>query len=269
MDSHKKEVIVTIVCAVCVAVTAVVSAVIARQSVTTYQYQVKCVPSFENVAATDYFPLQPGNRWVYEGTARNDTEQGTVVKRKVRVVMRVVDVTRSGSALLFTMEGHPSDAAWALKATDASEDVVEVRPSTYGYLVVANKVFRIPQERLGDVRRAIEDGGFLKPGLISQNDLEFEFPLFTGQVFGTPHQMARSDRSYAWHVTDITPYYPPGRQKGKVARGGLRLVYVTRPDRTEALFVPYVGLASFSYNHHGTIAQVDIHLHDYRVHVQR
>jgi len=266
MDSHRKEIIVTIVCAVCVGIAAVLSAMIARQPLTTYQ--IKRVPSFENVVASDYFPLRTGNTWEYFGTARNDTEQKTVIEKKVRLVMRVAGVTRGGNATLYTMNGHPSDAAWALQADDSPKDAVEVPASTYGYLVVANKVFRIPAERLGDVREAVEDGGFLKPAFISQDDLEFEFPLFRGQVFGSPHQIPRGDRSYAWQVTDSTLYHASEREAIKeVPR--YKLVYFTRPDYTEVSFVPYVGIVSFSYSHHGTTAQVDIDLHEYHVHVEQ
>jgi hypothetical protein len=266
MDSHKKEIIVTVVCAVCVGITAVLSAIIARRPATTYQ--VKRIPSFENVAATDYFPLKAGNTWEYVGTARNDTAQKTVIEKKVRVLMRVVDVTRGDSTTLFTMKGHPSDAAWALESHDSPKDTVEVPASTYGYLVVANKVLRIPEERLGDVKKAIKDGGFLKPELILQDDLEFEFPLFRGQVFGSPHQMTRGDRSYAWQVTDSTLYHTPGKETiTEVPR--YKLVYLTRTDYTEVSFVPYLGVVSFSYSHHGTTAQVDIDLQDYYVHIVR
>lgn len=263
MDSHKKEIIVTVVCAVCVGITSVLSAMIARRPVTTYQ--VKRVPSFEDVDATDYFPLRAGNTWEYVGTARNDTAQKTVIVKKVRVLMSVTGVTRGGSATLFTMKGHPSDAAWALESHDSSKNTVEVPATTYGYLVVANKVLRIPEERLGDVKKSIEDGGFLKPEFISQDDLEFEFPLFRGQVFGSPHQMTRGDRRYAWQVTDSTLFHAPGKEAIKEVPL-YKLVYLTLPDYTEVSFVPYVGVVSFSYSHHGTTAQVDIDLQNYHVH---
>lgn len=220
------------------------------------------------MAATDYFPLQAGNTWEYVGTARNDTVQKTVIEKKIRVLMRVVDVTQGGSATLFTMKGHPSDAAWALESHDSSKDTVEVPASIYGYLIVANKVLRIPEERLGEVKKAVEAGGFLKQELVSQDDLEFEFPLFRGQVFGNPHQMTRGDRCYAWQVTDSTLYHTSGKETiVEVPR--YKLVYLTLPDYTEVSFVPYLGVVSFSYSHHGTTAQVDIDLQDYNVHIVR
>ena len=74
MDSHNRMVIAT--CAVCVGVTAVLSAVIAREW--TMRHGVEQAPPFEVRTATDFFPLQPGNRWVYEGAARNETGQGTM-----------------------------------------------------------------------------------------------------------------------------------------------------------------------------------------------
>jgi hypothetical protein len=243
-----------------------VSALIARQPVTTYQ--VKIVPSFENVVATDYFPLQIKNTWEYVGTARNVAEQEKVVQKEVRVLMQVMDITRGGNATLFIMKGHPSDAVWAITSEDASQDVVDVPGSTYGYLLIANKVFRIPEDRLGAVRKSIEEGvmpGFIEPGIISQADMDFELPLFRGQVFGSPDQIARNDRSYAWHVTDSTLYHAPDKEMIKEIPC-YKLVYLTRSDYTEISFVPYVGIVSFSYSHHGSKAQVDLNLQDYRIH---
>jgi hypothetical protein len=266
MDNRKKEMVVTIVCAFCVAIMAIVSALIARRPVTTYQ--VKRVPTLEGVDVSDYFPLRVGNTWEYVGTARNDTDQKKIIEKKVRVVMRVVDVTRGGNAMLFMMKGHPSDAAWALEPENLPQNVVQVPASTYGYLLVANKVFRIPEEHVDEVKKSIEEDGCLAPELISQDDLDFEFPLFRGQVFGNPSQIARGDKSYAWHVTDSTLYH--ASEKGLIREvPRYTLEYLTMPDYTECAFVPYVGIVSYSYSHHGTTAQVDLDLRDYRVHIEQ
>lgn len=264
MDAHKKEIIVTIACSICVAATAVLSALFTRHPIT--KYQVKIAPSFENVATADYFPLRVGNNWEYVGTARNDTEQGVVVEKKVRVVMRVEGAVRGGNATLFIMKGHPSDAAWALEAGDAFQGAVDVPASTYGYLVVANKVFCVPEERLADVRQALEEEGYLKPELLSQEDLDFEFPLFRGQCFGSCNQLARSDRSYVWQVTNSTLYHHAAAEGAITEVPLYELKYLTRPDCTVVSFFPYTGAVSYSYSHHGTTAQVDVELHDYHVH---
>jgi len=244
----------------------VLSAIIARRPITTYH--VKTLPSFEDVQTQDYFPLRIGNTWEYFGTALNDTVQKKVIENNVRVVMSVIDITEGENATLFTMRGHPSDATWALKPHDSSEDIIEVPASTYGYLVSANKIFRIPEERLVEVRKSIKEGDFLKPELVSQEDLEFEFPLFRGQVFGSPHQLVRADRRYAWRVRDTVRYLGPSNETSKEG-SQYKLVYVTMPDYTEIYFVPYIGISSFSYHHHGTEAQVDINLRNYSAHVDQ
>jgi hypothetical protein len=265
MDNHKKEIIVTIVCSFCVAVTAVLSSIITRWPITTYH--IKTLPSFEDVQTKGYFPLKVGNRWEYFGVALNDTGKN-VIEKKIKVVMAVTEVTQGGNAVLFTMKGHPSDAAWALESRDASTDIVEVPASTYGYLLAANKIFRIPEERLAEVRKSIKEGGFLKPELVSQEDLEFEFPLFGGQAFGSPHQITRADHKYAWQVRDSVRYIGLGNEDGTKS-SQYKLVYTTLPDYTEVAFVPYLGIVSFSYHHHGTEAQVDIALQDYRMNVEQ
>ena len=264
MNSHRKEIVVTIVCAVCVAITAVLSARIARDPVT--KFQVRLVPSSENVPVTDYFPLRVGNSWEYVGAARNATEGNIVVEKKVLATMRVKSVTHGGNATLFSMEGHPSDAVWALQQADVSKEVVQVPPSTYAFLVIANKVFRIPEGRIENIKESLESGGHIGPNLVSQEDLAFEFPLYRGLAFGSAHHIARNDRSYAWHVTDSTLYHAPDREAiREVPR--YKLVYLTFPDYSEMSFIPYLGIVSYSYSHHGTTGQVDIYLEDYSVHV--
>ncbi|MFH1420626.1 MAG: hypothetical protein ABIG30_01530 [Candidatus Aenigmatarchaeota archaeon] len=265
MDNHKKEIIVTIVCSFFVAVTAVVSSIITRWPTTTYH--IKTLPSFEDVQIKGYFPLKDGNRWEYFGVALNNTGKD-VIEKKIKVVMSVTEVTQGGNAVLFTMKGHPSDAAWALESHDALTDIVEVPASTYGYLLVANKIFNIPEKRLAEVRKSIKHGGFLKPELVSQDDLEFEFPLFSGQAFGSPNQITRADRNYSWQVRDAVRYIGPGNEDG--TKGSqYKLVYTTIPDYTEVAFVPYLGIVSFSYHHHGTEAQIDIALQNYRMNVKQ
>jgi len=262
MDQAKKEIIVTITCACFVAATAVISALIARTPNTSYE--VRVVPSYENVATTDYFPLKVGNSWTYVGTARNAVQGREAEECKVRVQMRVIDAIAGPKAILFLMQGHPSDAAWALKQGDSARTELSLEPSHYGYLVVANKVFRVAQPALDGAIAAIRDGEVMPDTALSNCEMEFEFPLFRGQAYGQLSQLARRDMMYAWHVLDSTLYHCPEGERVRECPH-YTLVYNTLPDHSQVDFVPYLGITSYSYSHHGTPAQVDVWLKGYAI----
>lgn len=47
---------------------------------------------------------------------------------------------------------------------------------------------------------------------------------------------------------------------GKSASKGWELVYRSAPDHAIVRIVPGVGITSYVYEHHGTVASVDVHL---------
>jgi len=265
-NNNKKEIIITIACSFCVGVTAIVSALIARQTLT--KYELRLVPSFDNIETTDYFPLREGNFWEYIGTARNAVGDGVIVEKKVKISMSVVEVFRSANATLVTMKGHLSDAIWTLEAKHATEEIIHIPESIYGYLIVANKIFRIEEGRLALAKDMIRKGGYDEYNLIGDTNLEFEFPLFRGQVFGDFDQLVREDRSYVWHVAESTFYHVSEKDTIKEVPH-YEIVHNTLPDYVGFSFVPYRGIISYSYSHHGTTAQLDLYLQNYNVHTER
>jgi len=266
MDNHKKEIIVTVGCSVCVAITAVIAALIAHTP--KREYEVRIVPSYENVNTADYFPLKKGNSWTYIGKARSAVEGGDTIERKVCVEMCVVDEVAGAKATLFVMEGHPSDALWALKKNTVIQEVSPVEPSIYGFLVVANKIFRIPEKNLSAITAVLHKGGLMPDSLLSSSDMNFEFPLFRGQVYGSASQLARDDIKYKWLVNDSTLYHHPDSGRMRECPR-YTLVYNTVPDFTEIGFIPYHGITSYSYRHHGTTAEVDVYLQKHTVHTEK
>jgi hypothetical protein len=216
----------------------------------------------EASAVADGFPLRVGNAWTYEGSVSTQTQGTNEASGRVRVTMRVVEEKHSDCAALYLMEGHPVDAAW-FEPRGKPGEVVEVPASRYGYLVVANKVFRIDGARADKVKQAMAADGFLPNGLVGPDDLEFEFPLAPGKRFGNPDGITRPDFSYCWLVVDaadkrFAPALPQGKQPPSTAR--CRLVFETRPDHQIVGFDPTVGITDFAYEHHGTVATVQLHL---------
>lgn len=262
----KKEIIVTVCCSIIVCITSIIAAYIASQKVT--RYELLRVPSFDLITTTDYFPLKEGDEWTYEGVAENATEEGRVAKAKVVIKMRVVKSVKGKCATLYEMAGHPSDCAWALSDDDSKKTSVDIKPSKYGYLVVGNKIFHVDEDKLSAIAKALITNGLLEEGVLSEDDIAFEFPLFKGQIYGAISQLVRDDRSYVWYVNNSTLYHEQEGDKIK-EMPEYQLIYNTRPDYMEINFIPYLGIVSCSYSHHGTKAQINVSLVKYHVHTEK
>lgn len=256
----------TIVCAFCVALTAIVAVLTARHKVAVREMR-RFQPADE-VRATDYFPLSVGNQWTYKGKAKNRAPDDTmVIEKPVRVTMTVERVVRRGDASLYIMRGSPADAQWSLTPEDRCKPVVEPPPSRYGLLVAANKMFPIPDGRIAQVSDALENGASMCP--VTADEPAFEFPLFEGQRFGDSSQLARKDDASwwnVWYVEEVTESAVPEAGSRPVAPT-YHLVYRTNPDYTEVLFVPYVGITQWSYRHHGTPAEAEVSLTGCKTHL--
>jgi len=264
MKKDRKEITVTIVCAFFVAITSILAALIAREKITTYEY--KEIPGYDFITTTDYFPLAVGNYWAYEGFATTTVVGGKLIEKKVQLRVKVIDVIREGDIALFVLSGHPSDAAWALKEKNLKDTIIQIPPSKYGYLVIANKIYFVEQDKISKIVEAIKDSGHLGSDLITQSDLEFEFPLFKGQRYGEISQVARKDLSYFWYVDDYV-------SRHQIENASFRylpeyeLVYNTTPDFISLTFSPFLGIISYKYSHHGTKAEVNISLASYKIHL--
>ncbi len=262
-----KEIFVTIICAVLVAIASVMAAFIAREEIMSHEY--KEVPVFDSLDASGYFPLKPGNWWIYEGFVRNAVanEGPLTVENNVRIKMSVEDVIQVGDIKLYIMKGHPRDAAWFLEKEHADKDIVEVTPSKYGYLVASNKIFYIREDKIDSTvdQLKIQDTYPLEEDeIFSIYDLQFEFPLFRGQRFGALSNIIRSDLRYFWYVEDKIVFHGPN-EDFVISLPVYHLVYNTFPGYSKISFRPYLGITSYEYHHHGTIAEVNLSLTGYNI----
>ena len=268
MEKRKnKEIIVTITCAIFIAITSIIAAFVAREKVTVYEY--KEMPTFDFINTSDYFPLAPGNQWVYEGTVANAVVGSSdIIEKEVMLTMSVQDIVQNGDIILYIMSGHPGDAIWALETEHIDEKIVEIPPTEYGYLVVSNKIFYIEKSKLGQIIQGLRGDGYLGNDIVSQDNLAFEFPLFKGQRFGEVSQIIRQDLRYFWYVNDRINFHEPKTGLVKVVPE-YQLIYNTLPDFVEINFIPYLGILSYKYSHHGTKCEVNISLSDYKIHLDK
>lgn len=253
----------TISCAICVAVTSILAALIAREKNTVYE--LRDVPTFDDTRTTDYFPLAVGNRWTYEGVARNlPFTDSAILEKHVRITMEVVDVVRGADAELYVMSGSPADAAWAIESRDRGRKAVYPPRSHYGYLVISNKVFLVDSGNIARVADGLKSD--FPVSLVDVGDLEFEFPLFKGQRFGDPGQLTRPDHAYSWYVNDKAGggNYEKAQMRSAAS---YQLIFDTAPENIEVWFEPYLGITRWSYSHHGTRAEASVSLTGCKTHL--
>ncbi len=202
--------------------------------------------------AAALFPLAAGNTWTYEGKMTVAVIGAyKLVDLPITGTMTVTDAKRWGDVRLFFMEGHPDDAAWALDDATA-EAGVTIKPTRYGFLCVANKIFRIYGDRLEDATITLGDTGYLDTAFLAEEGPAWEFPLFVGARFGPTAQLPRADLSYFWYCADAAP--------GPDRKVVYHLVHNTNPDVTDVWFVPGVGITRYRYNHRGTPLVVELTL---------
>lgn len=92
------------------------------------------------------------------------------------------------------------------------------------------------------------------------DDLLLRFPLVVGTLYGRD-QSERDDTFYAWYVESAEPIGADLRRIG--ARGAdsvVTLTYRTLPDHQIMTFVRGLGLAGYTYVHHGTVATAEARL---------
>ncbi len=222
------------------------------------------LPTSDKVEASKYFPLAVGNEWTYEGTvAYTLANSNKVIEKKVKLTMSVKDVVKNGDIYLYIMSGHPSNAAAV--GGEHKEDLITVSPEKYGYLLVANKIYRIDKYDLDKAIQCLKGDGYLSDITLG---LTYEFPLFKGLRIGDISYITRPDLRYFWYVNEKYNLSIPEAGTMRTV-SEYQIVYRTGPDHQEIVFRPYLGIQSYKYSHHGTIAEVNVTLTDYKINTNK
>jgi hypothetical protein len=96
--------------------------------------------------------------------------------------------------------------------------------------------------------------------LLAEDNLLFRWPLKKGMKFGDAESLKREDGEYCWVVADEQKK-SLGDMRGLPNSGDVFLLrYATNPDDTEIELLPVVGILSYQYHHHGTLAATSLTL---------
>jgi len=202
-----------------------------------------------------FLPLTPGTSWVYVGTVtwtdpESDTVQG--VTTKASITMKVEKVIQKPELTLAVISGYPGDLDW-------SNGQVEPKPS----LLIETRKHEVFLNSLPpdfDYAKLEKDAAQLDK-LLAEDNLVFRWPLKQGMKFGDAESVKRDDGMYCWTVVEQRHKKLDGI-KGLPSRTAevFLLRYTTNPDDTQLELLPGVGILSYEYHHHGTVADTSVSL---------
>jgi hypothetical protein len=201
------------------------------------------------------FPLIPGTEWVYRGFVRSyDQDSSTGKVTPITWTMAVVHEFERGGVSAAVVKGFPADLDWSDGHT---EPQLSILIGTSDGKFYVNKL-----TDAGVTVDQIEDVKYSFANLVRDDDGFLQLPLEQGKRFFCDQGAEnRQDSEYCWvtgaphpvelnHVTGIAPG----------VRTGYEVEFATNPDDTEFEFVDGVGITSYQYHHHGTIAETELRL---------
>jgi hypothetical protein len=206
---------------------------------------------------TPDWPLAKGAYWIYTGSVtwfNTDTQQQ--VEETVTWKVEVTDAVQRDHVTGYLVKGSLDDlAGYERGATPVDHVIIQVG---------ADKFYAASEDALARLR-AVDSGDDVLVDLIVPELQLLELPLSIDKVFGDPQQITRTDRMYAWWVTDAKPADVSGIAG---APAGLTaeqytLSLKTIGDSTTLEFVPGLGIVQYTYAHYGTPAAASMRLVEY------
>jgi hypothetical protein len=203
----------------------------------------------------DFFPLEKGTYWVYRGSVKWTSPENKVLGKAIENwKMEIAETITRDWVTAAVIVGHPSDLASYEEGREASRRVLVVVQGTKFFLIDAENADRAVQR--------LRSGGDDLQDLVTGDDLILELPLHTGQQIGPVETLTRQDRMNKWLVEneEKKPVAGVRGTSPSESRSWYRLIHRTDPDHQIITYVPGVGIAAYSYSHHGTVAEAELQL---------
>jgi hypothetical protein len=202
----------------------------------------------------EVIPFVTGTVWTYQASLKWTDTSNTLRRSEARWTSTVTDAFDHG------------DVAGAL-LRGGIEDVFSfsrpLRPGSYEVLRVGTRYYL-----LGDVNKtafaAVKAAGRKALPADLDQHVWFDAPLTKGRVLRPRDMGPRDDTGYGWWIESVgrARLDLPGLRDQ--ARQAFRLTYHTLASDLHETVVPGIGVTSFTYVHHGTLAEAYAHLTAYR-----
>jgi hypothetical protein len=200
-----------------------------------------------------FFPFTPGTWWLYRGTVSwADSQTDKQAQADVTLKMTVQKVIQKPDFTIAILSGFPRDLDWAtgevaampwlLIETKRHEVFLDSLPPDFDYAKVEKDA--VPLDKF-----------------LSEDNLLFRWPLKKGMKFGDAESVRRDDDHYCWVVaTQETKKLSEIKGLPSHSAEVFLLQYITNPDDTEMEIAPGIGILSYQYHHHGTVAETSLTL---------
>jgi hypothetical protein len=208
--------------------------------------------------SVEFFPLQVGNYWLYEGFRRwTPTGSKQFVQEPVTWKMEVVEVISREFITAAVIKGYPQEAA------RFEEDA---KRADYLFLAIGkDRYYFLEGVRVAEIVARLKDEDDLLAKLVFEDELFLKVPQgspFPQEEVAPPKE---DNQSHAWIVAEekdiatpdqVSPADPKFRKK-------FRLVFEALPSHTSVDFVPGIGITHYTYYHQGFVAEADLKLIEY------
>ncbi len=206
----------------------------------------------------DPFPMAKGTYWVYKGPVKWTPVDSDEIQEQVMTwKMEITEVLQRDGIRAAVVTGHPSDLVFYEEGRVPRD-----------YLIVSvndQKYYLVSGERAQAALRRFKDSQDVLVDFVHDSELWLDLPLTPGKSFGETAQIARPDRMYAWTVDKEEPAQLAGIVgiPAIADATAFELKLTTLPETETVEFVLGLGITRFTYDHHGTVASVDLKLSEY------
>jgi hypothetical protein len=198
-------------------------------------------------------PLEPGTTWTWEADVRwYDAQRRTDDSAKVTWQSTILGRADRPGMKIALLCGDVRDLAWYAPGQRRRRHALITTDDHAWHLLDAPQIDRL----LGGAEAAT---------VLSGDTVLFRTPLTAGDRFGDPDAVRRDDIFYAWIADAIEQRAVGGiRTIGPAPRSVLAMSLRTHPDHQFVDYADGVGVLRYVYGHHGTTAEADARLVDFR-----
>jgi hypothetical protein len=196
--------------------------------------------------------MAQGTYWNYQGLVRWTHDINRVSETKVTWHTEISRFIQHPDVRAAVVNGFPSDLDWSNGRPQPSDSLL---------IESGGKFYVVANERFTDALHQLEQASADSSNLLRDDDLFLQWPLQQGQKFCDSEGMARPDDWYCWVVESSRLSVlqgiagVPSRKRPEFV-----IAYRTNPDHIRFTFVPEIGLTTYEYRHHGTVADTELKL---------
>jgi hypothetical protein len=202
----------------------------------------------------EVIPFVTGTVWTYQALLKWTDTSNALRRSDVRWTSTVTDAFDHGDVAGALLQGGVEDLFSRSRP---------LRPRSYEVLRVGTRYYLLSDVSTSAFAAVKAAGRKALPADLDQH-VWFDVPLTKGRVLRPRDMGPRDDTSYGWWIESVgrARLDLPGLRDQ--ARQAFRLTYHTLASDLHETVVPGIGVTSFTYVHHGTIAEAYAHLIVYR-----